>query len=435
MFESDIIWMEVLTQLSIVFPFCYLMGKSVGYRTVCGKIPGWIPVAFSYTAWNLYNVIVVYCPEIWSGILSVSAAYRIRAVWGLGAMFIVIPCFYKGTIVERYFSCFVIEVISLASGIIRYICIMMARSNGLYGWLERNNMLLFTFRLSVELVPYFLFYFIFKKQFQNYHASVSRHKKICCVAITADIVMESITAFITLSKDFQTIWRGIGGTIYFFVIAGIVIVLLRRKNEKIYLQKQLLESHYQSVKNQQEKISGIQLEIGKLIASAEALEKCAESGETDLNGYADELKKLHSQLQYEEYCDNLMLDALLHNKSKECQEKEIQLEIAMRDFQSGKLADIDLFEVLSQMFGISIRQTTRQKDEKEKTIRIIGKNLSGQAVIEMQYRSASQENRKEIRDAKREYRILERKIKMLKGQCIFKVEENVEKMIVGIPCV
>ena len=434
MFESNVMWIETVTQLLIVVPFCFLMEKSVGFKRIWKNIPAWLPVGILYTSWNIYNIIVVRYPHLLTGTISQTTAYGIRAISGLVLMFIILPCFYKGGMVERYFAAFLLEEVSLFAGLLRYACMMLIKNSWFYDRLEQKIILLLVFRIFIEYMPYYFFYFVFRKRFDNYHDLVRMHKKICCAAVVLIIVLETIFAFISGSKEFQEFWRVIAGTLFLFAVVGVTIYLLKKENERIYLQKQLMENHYQFIKGQEEQITAIQSEIGRLLEAAEAFEKQIGYKEEDLKYYEEELKKIHSKLQRVDYCDNLMLDAVLHNKAKECEEKNIKLDIQMNNVNLWAIRDIDIFEIVYEMLEIAICYTTMQEDEALKRITISGKNLAGQVVIETVAPKVSKKQKRTVKENRKRYSVLKRKVKKLKGQCVISTKENTESIISGIPC-
>ncbi|MGN1167434.1 MAG: hypothetical protein ACI4S2_13520 [Lachnospiraceae bacterium] len=245
---------------------------------------------------------------------------------------------------------------------------------------------------------------------------------------------ETVTALVTISKDFLENWRAIANPIILFGAIGITIYLLKRENERIYLQKQLLENHYQSIKSQEEQVVSMQSEIGELLKAAEKLEKEKKYSEEELKHYGEELKKLHSKLRRVDYCDNLMLDAVLHNKEKECEEKNIKLDIRMQDISFGGVSDVDIFEVVYGMLEVAIDLVEMQEDKALKTIVISGKNLAGQVVIEVSIPSNTHISGKDIKESRNQYKRLKRKVKVLRGQCIRKIEGETEKIVVGLTC-
>ncbi|MGN1167432.1 MAG: hypothetical protein ACI4S2_13510 [Lachnospiraceae bacterium] len=434
MFESDITWIEALSQLSLTVPVYFLMKKTVGCKKIWKQIPSWFLPAILYTLWNIYNVIVIRYPQILTDIISEQLAYELRAVCGIILMFVILPMIYEGRTLERYFFCSLLEIISLFSGLFRYVCMMLFKISGLYYVMEKMVFLLLLFRLFIECAPYFFCYYVFEKNFGDYRVLVNKHKIACSVLTVIIICMESGTAFFCVERNFLDIWRGIGGMAYLFFVIGTVIFMLKKDNRQIYRQKQLLENHYQSIRNQEEQVVSMQSEIGELLKAAEKLEKEKKYSEEELKHYGEELKKLHSKLRRVDYCDNLMLDAVLHNKEKECEEKNIKLDIRMQDISFGGVSDVDIFEVVYGMLEVAIDLVEMQEDKALKTIVISGKNLAGQVVIEVSIPSIASKNGKVLRKSRNQYKRLKRKAKVLRGQSVICTDKDYQKIVLGIPC-
>lgn len=393
------------------------------------KVPNWLLTFVLYLSWDIFNAMVLWYPQLITNYMSEPVAYRIRAIIGLLLMFVILPFTYQGGIVERLFACFLIEVVSIFGTAFRYTCMVFLKTNSWYYELEKKEVLLLVFRLFIEGLPYFAIYFIFRKWFEQYHELVKKHQKGCAVAIVINISLEVISAFITLSKDFQEIWRGTAGVLFLFLVIILGIYLLRRENEQKYLQKQLLENHYQSVKCQEDQILNMQSEIGNLLDAAERIEKQKEFGEEDIKNYAAELKKIHSKLKRIDYCDNLMMDALLHNKATECEESQIKLDIHLQDINYGKIPDLSMFEIVYGLLKIAIKKAKLEEKNELRSIRISGKNMMGQVVIEITFPSVICDDRKD----EKEYRRIKRKIQKCKGKCVRSTEGKTEKIIVGMP--
>lgn len=433
MFETDITWIEALAQLSLTIPFGYFIKKTVGCKNVWKHIPSWFLPMILYTLWNIYNIIVIRYPQVLTGIISERLAYELRAVWGLTLMFGILPLFYEGNVLERYFFFPFFEIISLISGTFRFVCMILLERSGLYYVMEKKLFLLLVFRVFIECAPYFFCYYVFHKYFNNYQVLINNNKMVCIILTVIGMCLESITAFLAVTSVHLNIWRGSIGTAYLALAIGTVIVMLKKENKQKYLQKQLLENHYRSIRSQEDQITNMQSEISRLLKAAEELEREKIYSEEELKHYAEELKRLHRQLKRVDYCDNLMLDAVLHNKERECEEKQIKLEIKMHDISFGKVSDVDLFEILYGMLEVAIGQVEMQ-EKSLKTISLDGKNLAGQVVIEASFPLNAHKNRKNTKEVMKQYKRLKRKVKALHGQCIWKTEGEMEKIIVGIIC-
>lgn len=422
-----------MTQLSLTIPFGYFTKKTVGSKKIGGAISSWIPAAMLYALWNTYNTMVIHYSQIFAGIMSETSAYSLRAVWGLILMLGVLPMFYEGKLLERYFFFSFFEIISLISETFRFLYMMLFKNSGLYHALEQRLIWLLIFRVFIECAPFFFCYYVFSVYFDNYKVFVKKYRKICIAATILGIALESTAGFLSVQGVYMEIWRGVLGTFYLSLSIIAVIVMLRNANKRKHLQKELLENHYRSLRSQEGQIINMQDKIGKLLAEAEKLEKEKGYGEEELKYYGEELKSLHSQLRRVDYCDNLMLDAVLHNKERKCEEKQIKLDIKMQDISFGEVPDVDIFEIVYGMLGAAIEETETQK-ESFKTIGLSGKNLAGQAVMEASFPSNTNRNQNHSNESMKQYKRLKRKVKSLNEQCIWKTEGEREKIVVGFRC-
>lgn len=427
--KLDATWIEIIIQISLIVPVIFITEKTTGYKKTVRRLPAWLPSACIYMIWNVYNAFVVHKPQ---SILKIMPSEVMHITWAFGGlimMFVILPCFYKGTVLERYFVFFVVAMTDFFGRFCRMLCTFIMKGMGAYGWLERHLFFMLLYRLLILQLPYLLFYYIFRKQFDNYRELVGRHKKVCGLGTLLIMELETVTALMAVSAEVLEKYRAVVQPSILLGVFAIVIYLIRKENGRLYLQKQLLENHYQSVKSQEEQIADMQLEIGTLLEAAESLEKNGRYTEEDLKRYEAELKIIHSRLKREEYCDHLLLDAVLHNKERECEEKSITLDVEMHDLNPGRIADIDLFEIVYSMLELAISRAKLQEDPALRTITISGKNLAGQIVIETGYPKTERNG-----EGEKQYRRLKRKVKKLGGQCGCRSEGEMEKIIVGMRC-
>ncbi|MGN1167433.1 MAG: hypothetical protein ACI4S2_13515 [Lachnospiraceae bacterium] len=432
--QPDTKLLEALAQVFLVVPLVFTTEKTVGYRKIWNHIPTWFLAGFIYSIWNIYNALVLYYPRYITKMITEEAMHLSWALGGLVMMFVILPSLYKGTIIERYFVFFVFALTDFFARLFRMLGMVILEKFGLWYVIQKDWFFLLFIRLVLQSGPYFLFYFIFRKQFAKYHDWVIKHKKLCSAATILVVGLEISTALMSIDAEhLEKLRLFINPAVLFGTFMG-AIYFLKRENRQVYLQKQLLENHYQSIKSQEEQVVSMQSEIGELLKAAEKLEKEKKYSEEELKHYGEELKKLHSKLRRVDYCDNLMLDAVLHNKEKECEEKNIKLDIRMQDISFGGVSDVDIFEVVYGMLEVAIDLVEMQEDKALKTIVISGKNLAGQVVIEVSIPSNTHISGKDIKESRNQYKRLKRKVKVLRGQCIRKIEGETEKIVVGIMC-
>lgn len=428
MFESDIVWVEFIVQISIVVPACTLFHRMVGFKKLLPNVPAWLPGSLLYFVWKVINEVTVRWPELIP--LDFSTLITYRAIVAMVFIFVVMPKFFNGSFLKRYFAFFPMEVLGIVAYIFRVGCMAAIRSCGAYEILESNVAVLLVVRIIIEWLPFFLLMWILRKPIKQYHDNEIKKKGIFIAGTVIIFCLEGISFFLAINVEVLTNWRMfIGGSIICGWL-GFRIYFQNKQNETMYLQKKLMENHYQSIKNQTEQIERVQTEVGELLHSVEQYGKQTGYFAENIKEYEAELKEIYQKLKRIDYCNSIVIDAVLHSKVRECEKKGIGITIDMQDIKLGEVSEIDVFEIVYEMLDLGISQAEEKKELPQKAIAVKGKNIAGQLLFEVD----CPESKNVKKEFSNRFKRVKRNVHKLEGYCTKKKEDGIEKIMIGIPC-
>lgn len=148
MFESDIVWIEFIVQVSLMVPGCVVMNKIIGFRKIWRNIPDWFVGSLTYLAWKIINEIMLRYPEMISDNLPVVMTCRLTTV--LIVMLCIMPWFYRGSLLKKYFQYFLAEIIGIVAFICRAGCMALLRVSGVYTILQKIPFILLIVRIIIN---------------------------------------------------------------------------------------------------------------------------------------------------------------------------------------------------------------------------------------------------------------------------------------------
>lgn len=156
---------------------------------------------------------------------------------------------------------------------------------------------------------------------------------------------------------------------YVFLIAGLICIVAdvflvrfmkaiseksKLETENIYLQQlqELQYEHYHSLKKQQDYIRGLRHDIINHIETVNILLKKSKHEEAEK--YNIDLKEQFYQTVTADYCENTIVDAILHNKIEYAHSLGIQTEVNMSVPKNINIDDIDLMRIFSNLLDNAI---------------------------------------------------------------------------------
>lgn len=117
-----------------------------------------------------------------------------------------------------------------------------------------------------------------------------------------------------------------------------------RENRLIQAYMVSLQSFYNMIQNRIELTRRYRHDLAKHIQTLEVMMQ--QSGQADLQEYADSLKIQYHQLKQTQYCTDEVVNTVISIKQQQCQEKEIPFEIEVGAADYHLVKDIDMVGIL-----------------------------------------------------------------------------------------
>lgn len=182
--------------------------------------------------------------------------------------------------------------------------------------------------------------------------------------------MVGLVPISTLSRDnLPMVISCIAVLILFVVSYGIFHVNKRRKERAIKKENQILnienaviKEYYNTLNYQMELTRKFRHDIEKHMLVLQ--EMISDYKNKELREYAEQIQEQKNYLQTIDYCGNLVVNAILVNKKRQCNEEHIQFKIEMSRFDLGNIKEIDFVAIISNLLDNAIEECLKIKSER-----------------------------------------------------------------------
>ena len=142
---------------------------------------------------------------------------------------------------------------------------------------------------------------------------------------------------------------------------------IKKENQMLSIENAVMKEYYDTLGYQLEHTRKFRHDIEKHMNVLKEMVASKENPEELLN-YASQIEEQYDRLQTIDYCGNPVVNAILVNKKYQCQEQEIDMEIKIGKFESGKIKEIDLVAVISNVLDNAIEGCMNNQSEKKRKI-------------------------------------------------------------------
>lgn len=157
-----------------------------------------------------------------------------------------------------------------------------------------------------------------------------------------------------------------------------------KKNEFLKSEQQLVEAHYDTVKWQTEQIKNYQQSIQEQMQMIEKF-KTEEISNEKVSEYLRGLKQEYHSLESGLYCNEWIVDAVLVQQRKICEDKGIELAAFMQNYDRGMIQEQTLVQLFIQLFEQAISETIKVTKKENKKIFFQCTKVGNQLIIELNY--------------------------------------------------
>ena len=171
-------------------------------------------------------------------------------------------------------------------------------------------------------------------------------------------------------------WEQIGSVIQLLLIGTAILLIIgyivwqRWKKQTLYfenqyllLQQNIIREHHELVEEQLRVAANARHDIANHLQTIEELISTYEN-QNQVSHYTERLKGMHKKLNRVTYCNNSVINSVLHNKMKLCTEENIKVTIDMHSFQEGQIEAIEMLSILFNVLDNAIEACRKVETEK-----------------------------------------------------------------------
>ena len=211
-----------------------------------------------------------------------------------------------------------------------------------------------------------------------------------------------------------------------------------KENQQLRYENSVMKEYYDTLENQMEMIRKFHHDINK---HRDVLNEMSVKMETpELETYSYQLEKVYREVKPVIYCSNPIVNAVMINKSHQCEEKGIKFDIDMMGFKAEKVREIDLVALLSNLLDNAIEECQRLGDGVEKIIDIHGWRVRNNVFLEVRNTTYKKKLDASTFQTKKDpglhgvgMRIIKEIINIYEGTMDVTVEEGMIEILIQIP--
>ena len=372
-----------------------------------------------------YGLNLYYPGELWSATLQTA----VSSVLGVVTMFLMIAT-YQNESLKVIFAALL--------GEIYFTLVEMLAVVGVNGLEGKTDLLLIYDRLQpMDLLIPVLFGtgIVLLKLFggrwlARYRDVRIRHRQLFWFAIVAYFIIAQTNGMIVIGQEAGLVTATgmpfIGIAVLLVVLLGLVYRDYRRqvRGESRFLstQFQLLQTHYESIRTQMQRMEMCQKLVdkqmkeivrrGENVAATENCDSCkdtaavaascnevAESGQQRkevILRYLDDLRNEYQNISAGMYCQDWMVDAVLYTQSRAAKERGIKVDCNVQGYQRGAVSQERLAQLLYSLFEFGMQENEKLQEQAKRYIHVKLQNVLGNLAVCFEVASAGKRSAKKI---------------------------------------
>ena len=372
-----------------------------------------------------YGLNLYYPGELWSATLQTA----VSSVLGVVTMFLMIAT-YQNESLKVIFAALL--------GEIYFTLVEMLAVVGVNGLEGKTDLLLIYDRLQpMDLLIPVLFGtgIVLLKLFggrwlARYRDVRIRHRQLFWFAIVAYFIVAQTNGMIVIGQEAGLVTATgmpfIGIAVLLVVLLGLVYRDYRRqvRGESQFLstQFQLLQTHYESIRTQMQRMEMCQKLVdkqmkeivrrGENVAATENCDPCkdtaavaascnevAESGQQRkavILRYLDDLRSEYQNISAGMYCQDWMVDAVLYTQIRAAKERGIKVDCNVQGYPCGAVSQERLAQLLYSLFEFGMQENEKLQEQAKRYIHVKLQNVLGNLVVCFEVASAGKRSVKKI---------------------------------------
>lgn len=158
--------------------------------------------------------------------------------------------------------------------------------------------------------------------------------------------------------------------------------LLELTNRYLLLQKDMVLQYYESLKEQIDLTKKMRHDINNHMQIIERIQR--ESHTEILDSYTIKLREQYEQLKPIYYCDNMIINALISNKSGRCQKEDIVFEVNLNGLILENISEFDFASILFNLLDNAVESCLKISDREKRFICLNCYTDAGQLIIHVE---------------------------------------------------
>ena len=372
-----------------------------------------------------YGLNLYYPGELWSATLQTA----VSSVLGVVTMFLMIAT-YQNESLKVIFAALL--------GEIYFTLVEMLAVVGVNGLEGKTDLLLIYDRLQPMdiLIPVLfgtgivLLKLFGGRWLARYRDVRIRHRQLFWFAIVAYFIVAQTNGMIVIGQEAGLVTATgmpfIGIAVLLVVLLGLVYRDYRRqvRGESRFLstQFQLLQTHYESIRTQMQRMEMCQKLVdeqmaeivrrGEDVAETESCDPCkdtaavaarcdevAESGQQRkevILRYLDDLRNEYQNISAGMYCQDWMVDAVLYTQIRAAKERGIKVDCNVQGYPCGAVSQERLAQLLYSLFEFGMQENEKLQEQAKRYIHVKLQNVLGNLAVCFEVASAGKRSVKKI---------------------------------------
>lgn len=231
--------------------------------------------------------------------------------------------------------------------------------------------------------------FLLAKKLKRLRSKEPKHRK-ALGSLEVGYILMALYSVLNDPYDFGSYFDVVKVTL--LIIAAVVTAVgaqifylyrtrVKMENEYYHLSQNLMETYYGELLSQTQKIQQYQETLQQQMKEMRKYERQELSSEK-LIAYLADLRQQYDEISMGIYCQDWVIDALLSQKKKQCQEKGIRAEFYFQNYQGSTGQNKELLRQLLQTLDNAIRQVEKKKGDKY--LKLQCSSVKGQIVLKME---------------------------------------------------
>ena len=372
-----------------------------------------------------YGLNLYYPGELWSATLQTA----VSSVLGVVTMFLMIAT-YQNESLKVIFAALL--------GEIYFTLVEMLAVVGVNGLEGKTDLLLIYDRLQPMdiLIPVLfgtgivLLKLFGGRWLARYRDVRIRHRQLFWFAIVAYFIVAQTNGMIVIGQEAGLVTATgmpfIGIAVLLVVLLGLVYRDYRRqvRGESRFLstQFQLLQTHYESIRTQMQRMEMCQKLVdeqmaeivrrGEDVAETESCDPCkdtaavaarcdevAESGQQRkevILRYLDDLRNEYQNISAGMYCQDWMVDAVLYTQIRAAKERGIKVDCNVQGYPCGAVSQERLAQLLYSLFEFGMQENEKLQEQAKRYIHVKLQNVLGNLAVCFEVARAGKRSVKKI---------------------------------------